>query len=236
MFQIHTSPARGAASALTVLAAIGASGMASEATAAPVNVETSMAARAKNSSYAYLASNWENWLSLSNWSNVGVKEGITSRGFVTWDSTALFGNGSITEAKFKIQKNNNSSSYGIPAGAHVEFALITDAWDSLTPKAGDPDGPDVQDATALLLEAPADGYYEADITPLLQLWQANPGSYYGIRLYSPDSGGGVVDQNNTEAGRAGITGDLLLTTVPLPEPGSLILAVAGVLPLRRSRR
>src|SRR5688572_3135305 len=65
MFQLPKAPGRKATSALTVLAAIGASGMAADvASAAVTEVAPTQAARGKNSSYigSGFPDNWYNWL------------------------------------------------------------------------------------------------------------------------------------------------------------------------------
>jgi len=233
MFQVPISPnRRSTASALTVLAAIGASGMTEQATAAVATHELSMAARAPNSSYAYLQ--WQNWLTATNWSPMGdPPDAPIARGFLAWNID--FNAGAITDAKIRISKNNNSSAYGLPAGAHLEFGLITDLWTSSTPKPfPDLDGPDIEESSKILVAAPSDLVFEVDVTSLLQIWQANPGTYHGIRFWSPDSTGGVVDPNNTDVGRGGITGDLVLTTTEIPEPALLgLLSLGGALGLRR---
>ena len=70
MFQISVSPkGRSAASSLTVLAAMGASGMvAKEASAAIITHEPNHAIYAQNSSYVSL--NWNNWLDDNSWHGV----------------------------------------------------------------------------------------------------------------------------------------------------------------------
>jgi len=244
MFHISTSPTgRTATSALTILAAIGASGMVAEvASAAVVEYELLDAVRTPNSTYAYLEGNWHDWSGETNWNGIGWADGVVDppsgsdgpqRAFLNWDID--FDAGTITDARIKIRKNNTSQEYGIPGGAHVEFALITDDWSFAGgPKASpDPDGPDV--GPSVLVTAPADLYFEADVTSLLQTWQANPTQYHGIRFYSTDSAGGVHGPMNPDSLQ---TGDLILTTAAIPEPaslGMLALGSGGILLSRRRR-
>jgi hypothetical protein len=206
--------------------------------AAVTEHEVSAAVRTPNASYAYLASNWIDWSVATNWDGMGWLNGVVNppgsygpqRAFLNWNID--FGAGVITDARIKIRKNNNSLAYGIPAGAHVEFALITDAWSPAAPKPADPDGPDV--GPSVLVTAPSDLYFEADVTPLLLQWQANPTAYHGIRFYSTDSGGGVQAPANPDSLA---TGDLILTTAPVPEPTAMgLLALAGGVLSRRRRR
>jgi len=85
------------------------------------------------------------------------------------------------------------------------------------------------------VEAPDGTYWEADITSLLQIWQASPTLYYGIRFYSPDSAGGMTDPRNPDGLQ--VTADLALTTEVIPEPTALsVLSLGGGLLCLRRRR
>jgi hypothetical protein len=192
--------------------------------------DPSMAVRAGSTEYAWMASNWQNFLSLDNWSMLGNGP----RAFVTWN-VDLATVGAIESAAIKIQKNNQSTDYGIPAGSHLEFALVTQYWDltageNQVPKNYWGAGPTTD--TPILVTAPDGAYFEADVTALMQTWQASPSSYFGIMFRATDSGGGVIDPGNPES-NGGITGDLMLT---VPEPASLsLLALGGLAMLRRRK-
>src|SRR4051794_21325660 len=103
MFQISTLPAgRKAASALTVLAAIGASGMVAEVcSAAVVDLDPSKAAYGLKSSYmgAGHSYNWLNW----NVNQVTYHFPSNGPGFATWPID--FNAGPIANAKYRIGAN-----------------------------------------------------------------------------------------------------------------------------------
>jgi hypothetical protein len=249
MFQISIAPPRKAASALTVLAAMGASGMVSEFASAAIDLEPTDGARGLNASYIGTGNptNWVNWLAESGVTNVGNNGTGTNgaqRAYATWNIN--FGAGPINSAGYRIDKNGASREYGIPAGATLDFALITEPWSSATPDSNNL-GPDVGTTLGvdfIQVTAPADDPFVADVTPLLLTWQANPSAYYGIRWYEsaplpPDefaqpSRGGVWAPSETTSS-TGITGNLVLDQV-IPEPSTLsLLAFGGAFGLRRRR-
>lgn len=189
--------------------------------------DPSMAVFTPSADYAYMTGNWQDFLSLNNWHGLGG----TSHAYFRWN-VDLATVGAIESATFKIQKNNEGSQYGIPAGTHLEFALVTQDWSltagqNMTPPVYWAYGP--TNGTPITVTAPAGITFEADITTLMQTWQASPSSYYGILIRATDSGGGVIDPGN-----GGITGDMVLTTVP--EPATLSLLALGGLALRRRRK
>lgn len=238
MFQISASPkGRSAASALTVLAAIGASGMSAEVcSAAVVELEPTQGARGTNASYMGTSTpaNWRNWLTETG---VTYHGGSNGPSFVTWGGVD-FGAGEISSAKYRIDANGTSLAYGIPAGATLDFSLITEPW---TPAAPDTNqfGPDhgTTLGTDLVQVTAPGGDFDADITTLLQTWQDNPTAYYGVR-FSVSAGaerGGVYAPNDTQDS-TGITANLILDQQLIPEPASLgALTLAGFLGLRRRR-
>ena len=130
MFQISTSPAgRKATSALTVLAAIGASGMVAEvSSAAVVELDPSKAAYGLKSSYMGTGHsyNWLNW----NVSQVTYHLPSNGPGFATWPID--FNAGAIANAKYRIDANGSGTAYGIPAGCQLNFSLVTEPWDPAT--------------------------------------------------------------------------------------------------------
>ena len=87
--------------------------------------DPSMMVRTPNDTYAWMTFNWQNFLLLDNWSNIGGAP--NPRAFVKWDID-LANLGTIESATIRIQKNNLSQDYGIPTGSHLEFALITQDW------------------------------------------------------------------------------------------------------------
>ena len=233
MFQISslpTRPSRATASALTVLAAIGASGMVAEVSSA-AELTPTQAARGTRSSYmgASTPDNWKNWLTETD---VTYHLPTNGPGFATW--ALNFGAGPITSAKYRIDANGASFAYGIPAGATLDFSLVTEPWSPTTP---DPNqfGPDhgttlgVDDVQVV---APGDDM-DADITPLLLTWQANPTAYYGVR-FAVTAG---AERDGVQApGVSGITANLIVDQA-VPEPASLsLLALGGALALRRRRK
>jgi hypothetical protein len=231
MFQIQTSATRKGASALTVLAAMGASGMVAQvAPAAVTDVAPSAGARGKNSSYigSGFPENWVNWLS-----DEAITYQAEGPAFATW--AIDFGAGTIASAKYRIDANNAGASYGIPPGATLQFALVTEPWSAATPDSSNT-GPDVgtTPGTQLLEIVSPGGDYDADITPLLLTWQSNPSAYYGVRfeVTSGTPRGGVHSPNDTF-----ITAHLLLDQASAPEPASLsMLSLGALLGLRRRRR
>jgi hypothetical protein len=229
MFQIQSTSPRKAASALTVLAAIGASGMVAQVAAA-AELEPSQGARGRNTQFigTGFPENWQDWLALENVTNMA--EGP---GYATWPIN--FGAGTITSALYRIDKNGESFSYGIPAGANLDFQLILEPWSPTTPDSSNT-GPDVGNNTATDLDpgpvtrvsviAPV-GDFDADITPLLQTWQSDPGAYFGVRMFvtSGAERGGVWAPNETDDA-PGITANLILEQAPVPEPASA--AIVGL--------
>jgi len=129
MFQICASPTRKAASALTVLTAMGASGMVAEMSAA-AELEPNQGARGMNSSYMGTSTpqNWKDWLTEAG---VTYHGGSAGPGFTTWPID--FGAGPITSALYRIDANGASVAYGIPAGATLDFSLITEPWTPAAP-------------------------------------------------------------------------------------------------------
>ena len=234
MFQIASAPARKTASALTVLAAMGASGMVAEVSSA-AELEPTQGARGLNASYLGpgFPTNWVNWLADQGVTNVGPNQ----RAYATWDID--FGAGLISDAEFRIDKNGASFAYGIPAGATLDFALITEPWSSSTPDSSNT-GPSVGTTPGtefLQVIAPTDDPFNADITPLLVHWQSNPTAYFGVRMYVSAGAerGGMWAPNET-GDATGITGNLVLDQA-IPEPASLsLLALGGLTALRRRRR
>ena len=236
MFQISTSPTpRKATSALAVLAAIGAAGVASQAIAAPVTTtyDPTLAARVANGvNYGNFSNQWNNWLDDLNWRSFG---GV-SRGYLDW-GVNLAATDPVTAAVIKFEKINESTAYGIPDGSHIEVALITQDWSGYAagPYSWGATGPSVTSQTVLPID-PDNAIFEVDVTSLLQTWQASPSSYYGIRFYITDTAGGIADPNSDNY-PAHVSADLFLTTEPIPEPGALgLLAMGGLLGLRRRRR
>ena len=230
MFTIGTSSVRSTASALTVLAAIGASGMVAEG--AVIELDPSVAARGKNSSYMTNPGNWVNWLTESI-----VTYHAAGPAFTTW--AIDFGAGTINSAKYRIDANGSSIAYGIPAGATLDFALITEPWSAATP---DPNrfGPDygtiTGGASPTLVQVTATaGDQDVNITPILQTWQANPTAYYGVRFFV--SAGVTSLRGGVVAPGGAVTGNLILDQAATPEPASLaVLGVGGALLLRRRPR
>lgn len=230
MFTIGTSSARSTVSALTVLAAIGASGMVAEG--AITELDPTAGARGKNSSYMTTPGNWINWLTESavTYHNAGP-------GFTTW--AIDFGAGTINSAKYRIDANGSSVAYGIPAGATLDFALVTEPWSAATP---DPNrfGPDYGTITGgasptLVHVTAIAGDQDVDITPILQTWQANPTSYYGVRFFV--SAGVTSLRGGVVAPGGSVTGNLILDQAATPEPASLgVLGLGGVLLMRRQRK
>jgi hypothetical protein len=237
MFQISSSPTRrNTASALTVLAAIGASGMVAEvASAAVVELEPTQGARGLNASYLGpgFPTNWVDWLADQDVTNVGPNQ----RAYATWNID--FGGGTITDAEFRIDKNGASFAYGIPAGATLDFALITEPWSSTTPDSSNT-GPSVGTTPVtefVQVTAPADDPFTADITSLIVNWQANPTAYFGVRMFVSAGAerGGMWAPNET-GDSTGITANLLLDQTPIPEPTALGAVALGGLALSRRRR
>jgi hypothetical protein len=238
MFQISTAPSgRKAASALTVLAAIGASGMVAEvSSAAVVELEPMKAARGLKSSYMG-TSNPENWL---NWqvSEVTYHVPPNGPGFATWDID--FNAGAITNAKYRIDANNNpdQQAYGLPAGCTLNFSLVTEPWDPGTPDANQfgPDHGTTPGVDSLDVVDTLGNDFDADITPLLLTWQLNPTSYYGVRFAVT----GGADRGGVNAPGGAVTANLLLTqgTAAVPEPTCALAALAfgGLCQTQRRRR
>lgn len=234
MFQISTAPTgRKAASALTVLAAIGASGMVAEvSSAAVVELEPSKAAYGLKSSYmgAGNPDNWKDW----NISQVTYHLPSNGPGFATWGID--FNAGAITNAKYRIDANGASAAYGIPAGCSMNFSLVTEPWDPATP---DPNqfGPDhgtTAGVDSLDVVDTLGNDFDADITPLLLTWQLNPSSYYGVRFAVT----GGADRGGVNAPGGAVTANLLLSQGAAPEPASALAALAfgGLCQTRRRRR
>ena len=251
MFQISLSPTRKTASALTVLAAMGATGMVPQNASATLELEPTEGAWGTNAAYlgTGFPGNWKNWLTQTGVTNIGNNgpqaEG-GQRAYATWNIN--FGAGAITSAGFRIDKNGASREYGVPAGATLDFRLITEPWSSATPDSNNL-GPDVGSTLGvdfIQVTAPAADPFVADVTPLLLTWQANPSAYFGIRVYEsapfppttndPPSRGGVYAPNET-VDSTGITANLVLEQA-IPEPTSVSLAAAmgGFLAMRRRRR
>jgi len=230
MFQIDIAPKRKTASALTVLAAIGASGMVAEVASADVTELAPVeAARGKNSTFigTGFPENWVNWLA-----DTGITYHAEGPAFARWNID--FGLGPISSATYRIDANGAGSAYGIPAGAVLDFALVTEPWTAATPDTSNT-GPDVGTTLGtdfVQVTAPG-GDIDVDITPLLTTWQANPGAYYGVR-FKVSAGaerGGVQAPNAT-----GITADLIVDQI-VPEPASFsVMAGGGLMLLRRRRR
>ena len=231
MFQISMSSSRKAASALTVLAAMGASGMVADvASAAPVTLDPTQGARGKN--HGFIGSgNPDNWVDWLPENTVTYHGNIGGPAFATWGID--FGAGAITSAMYRLDANGTSFAYGIPAGATLEFALITEPWSPSTPDSSST-GPDVGTnlGTDFVQTAAAGGDQDVDVTPLLLTWQTNPAAYYGIRFKVTDG----AERGGVQApGATGITADLIVDQVP--EPGSLsVLALGTLAGLRRRRR
>lgn len=230
MFQISIAPSRKTASALSVLAAMGASGMVAEVSSA-ADLNPTQAAFGTRSSYMGVdnSENWKNWLTENA---LTYHAGTNGPGFTAWPID--FSAGPILSAKYRIDANGTSFAYGIPAGTTLDFALVTEPWSPATP---DPNrfGPDYGTTLGtdlVQVTAPGDDF-DADITPLMLTWQANPTAYYGVRFYV--SAG--AERGGVQApGVTGITGDLILEQA-IPEPASLsLLAFAGLSALGRRPR
>jgi hypothetical protein len=234
MFQISSVPARKTASALTVLAAMGASGMVAEVSAA-TELEPTQGARGLNASYLGpgFPTNWVDWLADRGVTNVSPNQ----RAYATWNID--FGAGTITDAEFRIDKNGASFAYGIPAGATLDFALITEPWSSATPDSSN-SGPSVGSTPGtefVQVVAPLDDPFNADITSLLAHWQTNPTAYFGVRMFvsSGAERGGMWAPNET-GDAPGITANLVLDQAVIPEPASFgVMALGSVMLLRRRR-
>lgn len=237
MFQICSSPTRKAASALTVLAAMGASGMVAEMSATPASaaeIEPSLGARGLSSSYmgSSTPANWHDWLAETG---VTYHGGSAGPAFATWPID--FAAGAITAANYRIDANGSSFAYGIPAGATLDFSLITEPWSPGTPDSNQfgPDHGTTLGVDDVQIVAPG-GDMDADITPLLLTWQANPSAYYGVRFAVTGGAerGGVYAPNDT-TDSTGITANLVVQQ-SVPEPAALsVLALGGLLGLRRRR-
>jgi hypothetical protein len=242
MFQISLrSPSRKTASALTVLAAMGASGLVPEQAQAVIELEPTQAARGTNASYlgTGFPANWKNWNTETG--NTGI--GPNQRGYATW--AVDFGAGPINSASVRIEPINHNATYGVPVGATLDLALITEPWTPATPDNSPPgnnSGPSV--GTTPVTEfvqrtAPVDIPFNADVTSLLQHWQSNPSAYFGIRMYFSSASGaqcGVYAPNTPPPDSQGVTANLVLDqTVPEPSTVSL-LALGGAIGLRRRRR
>jgi hypothetical protein len=234
MFQINQSVAsRKSASALAVLAAIGASGMVAQvAAAAEIELEPTQAARGTNASYlgTGFPDNWKNWLAETGGTGIGDGQ----RGYATWSID--FGAGQVSSAKFRLNPINATAAYGVPAGANVNFQLISEPWSSATPDTSN-SGPDVgiTPGTEFVTVVAPGGDFDADITSLLVHWQNNPSAYYGVRVWVEAERGGVYAPNDTTDGN-GTTANLLLEQQAVPEPASVgLLALGSVMVLRRRR-
>ena len=235
MFQISTSPVgKQAASALTVLAAIGASGMVADvASAAVIEMEPTIAAYGLRSSYMG-AGNPENWL---DWQIAGVTyhKPNYGPGFATWNID--FGAGAIANAKYRLDGGNNpdQQAYGLPAGCQMNFSLVTEPWSPAAPDASQfgPDHGTTLGVDSLDVVDVAGNDFDADITPLLLTWQLNPSAYYGIRFAVT----GGADRGGVNAPGGAVTANLILTQVTVPEPASTFVALAGTgLAITRRRR
>lgn len=239
MFQISTSP-RAAVSALTVLAAIGTSGMASQVVAATTTYEPTTAARVSNGvNYGNFASQWDNTLDNDNW----LSYGGDSRGFFDWGLN-LGTLDNITHADLTFVKISEGVTYGTPDGSHIAVALVTQEWQSTYLNGGTDannvqtwgaTGPSVANELIFAID-PDNDIFTVDVTPLLEIWQAAPSSYYGLRFYVTDAAGGIGDPNSLNY--APRTGELVLTTeaAGVPEPATLSVLLAGSAALCLSRR
>jgi MYXO-CTERM domain-containing protein len=216
---------------------MGASGMVAELStpAAAAEVEPNQGARGTNSSYMGTANpdHWRNWLTEAGVTYHAVGDGGPA--FVTWPID--FAAGPVTSALYRIDANGASSAYGIPAGATLDFSLITEPWSPATPDSNQfgPDHGTTLGVDRVQVVAPG-GDMDADITPLLQAWQASPTAYYGVRFAVTRGAdrGGVYAPNDT-ADSTGITANLIMAQ-STPEPAALsLLSLAALLGLRRRR-
>jgi hypothetical protein len=85
-------------------------------------------------------------------------------------------------------------------------------------------------APAIVADLQGKYLFDADITSIMQHWQQNPDSYYGVRLRISTEYGGVYAPNDSGDG----SGTMANLTVVTPEPTSLgLIAIGSMLALRR---
>jgi hypothetical protein len=228
MFQISATPApKAVVSALTVLAAMGASGMVS---AAPIELDPSMGTFCVNNWGMNTAANMKDWLTANT-----ITYHSQGPAFAKWNID--FASNNVASAQYRIDANGNGSSYGIPSGAVLTFSLVTQNWatgvaaaQGTGPLYGTTQGVDFLQFTS----ASSNGDANYDITPLLQTWDANPGSYYGVRFFI--TGGATRGGVRSPDQSGSFTGNLVVDMTPIPEPTALALAGAGRLLAVRRRR
>ncbi|GEM_PF-3114523 len=260
MFQISLSTEKNAASALGILAAIGAAGMASQANASTsITIDPYVPAspdanspiiKSTNSTYwpnqLWYYDSWTSWQSVKSPTPGPGREFI---GFFSWDYdfSALSGK-TILSATLVLGPIDGTvpgmSSYGYFSGNHITVAALTSAVDLRDGFVGVMHDPYTNSVTeAFPNGGTADGSRSVampfDMKGLVDAWQANPSSFHGVEIWSTDvpSIGLVWSPGNSYGPTNG--GKLMITYEDsTPEPASLGIgaSLGGFVLLRRRRR